>query len=201
MTFVILARTSSTAFSSTGSYKDEGNYARVAGARILNDCALVIGEDVNASLSPSFWVHCSDMTDRSDCFFDSRHYGSSVIRETPSRDSSEPISPLAEPEVREAVESVEALEAKNNGRAASQLALRFIESKLGHHDIRAVNSFLLAINIDKLSPWALVSVVRSTARARSQLPAWKAAYDAGWRALVKLNRDPGRLYVGIVNDA
>jgi hypothetical protein len=93
--------------------------------------------------------------------------------------------------------SVYELDRGGFGRVAAQEVMLFIEKSLRNNKIAEANMLLELADFSKLSSRSLIGLIRSTARLREQLPAWRIAYLNSRKEVEKQGKNPDMLFIGL----
>jgi len=99
--------------------------------------------------------------------------------------------------VQNTLDGVYALEAAGRNRLAAQQMMNFVEDHLHTTSLDMANKLLTDADLHQLSSRSLIGLMRSTARARKELPAWPVAYKAACLAVKKLGKNPDALFIGL----
>lgn len=83
------------------------------------------------------------------------------------------------------------------GRLAAQEVMLFVEKNLRRNGLTATNRLLELADSSKLSSRSLIGLIRSTARLKDRLPAWKKAYLKSREEVAKQGKSPDALFVGL----
>lgn len=83
------------------------------------------------------------------------------------------------------------------GRLAAQEVMLFVEKNLRRNGLTEANRLLELADASKLSSRSLIGLIRSTARLKDRLPAWKAAYLKSREEVSKQGKNPDALFVGL----
>lgn len=83
------------------------------------------------------------------------------------------------------------------GRLAAQEVMLFVEKNLRRNRMAEANRLLELADASKLSSRSLIGLIRSTARLKDKLPAWKYAYLRSREEVLKQGKNPDALFVGI----
>lgn len=85
------------------------------------------------------------------------------------------------------------------GRLAAQEVMLFVERNLRRNGLTEANRLLELADASKLSSRSLIGLIRSTARLKDKLPAWKSAYLKSREAISRQGKNPDTLFVGLPN--
>lgn len=99
--------------------------------------------------------------------------------------------------VQNALNVVYALEAAGRNRLAAQQMMSFVEDHLHTTSLDMANKLLTDADLYQLSSRSLIGLIRSTARARKELPAWPVAYRMACLAVKKSGKNPDSLFIGL----
>lgn len=99
--------------------------------------------------------------------------------------------------VKNALISIYELDRAGFGRLAAQEVMLFVESNLRRNGINETNRLLELVDVSKLSNRSLIGLIRSTARLKDKLPAWKLAYLNSRTQVTKQGKNPDTLFVGL----
>lgn len=83
------------------------------------------------------------------------------------------------------------------GRLAAQEVMLFVEKNLRRNGLNEANRLLELADASKLSSRSLIGLIRSTARLKDKLPAWKSAYLKSREQISKQGKNPDALFVGL----
>lgn len=83
------------------------------------------------------------------------------------------------------------------GRLAAQEVMLFVEKNLRRNGLTEANRLLELADASKLSSRSLIGLIRSTARLKDKLPAWRAAYLKSREEVSKQGKNPDALFVGL----
>lgn len=83
------------------------------------------------------------------------------------------------------------------GRLAAQEVMLFVEKNLRRNGLTEANRLLELADTSKLSSRSLIGLIRSTARLKDKLPAWKSAYLKSREEVSKQGKNPDALFVGL----
>jgi len=83
------------------------------------------------------------------------------------------------------------------GRLAAQEVMLFVEKNLKRNGLTEANRLLELADASKLSSRSLIGLIRSTARLKDRLPAWRTAYLKSREAMTKQGKNPDALFVGL----
>lgn len=83
------------------------------------------------------------------------------------------------------------------GRLAAQEVMLFVEKNLRRNGLTEANRLLELADVSKLSSRSLLGLIRSTARLKDKLPAWRAAYVKSREQVSKQGKNPDALFVGL----
>ena len=90
------------------------------------------------------------------------------------------------------------LEEQGDNLRASAYALIWLEFILKDYDFRSINYIFENMEIEKLDEWSIVSILRTTAFARQNIPAWNVFLKRCCKALILKEKDPNRILVGML---
>lgn len=99
--------------------------------------------------------------------------------------------------VKNVLVSIYELDRNGFGRIAAQEVMLFIEKRLRLNGLTEANRLLELADISKLSSRSLIGLIRSTARLKDHLPAWKIAYQHSRKQVAKQGKNPDALFVGL----
>lgn len=99
--------------------------------------------------------------------------------------------------VMSALNRAYSLEAQGRGRTAARELMLVIEVSLRKNSLLEVNCVLAHADISRLSSRSLIGLIRSTARVRKQLPAWKNTYKQSWSRISQQGKKPESLFMGL----
>lgn len=97
------------------------------------------------------------------------------------------------------LENIYGLDESGYGRSAAQEVMVFINKNLKKNCLVEANTLLERANVARMSSRSLIGLIRSTYRARDQLPAWRMAYKKSKAHLALVGRDPDALFIGLVD--
>ena len=83
------------------------------------------------------------------------------------------------------------------GRLAAQEVMLFVEKNLRRNGLTEANRLLELADTSKLSSRSMIGLIRSTARLKDKLPAWKSAYLKSREEVSKQGKNPDALFVGL----
>lgn len=89
------------------------------------------------------------------------------------------------------------LDKKKFNRLASQEIMLFVEKSLRSNNMTETNKILELADFTRLSSRSLIGLIRSTARLKDHLPAWKKAYQESRKQVVKEGKNPDTLFIGL----
>lgn len=84
-------------------------------------------------------------------------------------------------------------------RKAARYLINVVEGAFARRDLSTVNAWLLSLDPNSVSEWPSVGLIRSTARARRQLPAWGQALNRTREVLDGRGLPTRELLVGLLN--
>lgn len=90
------------------------------------------------------------------------------------------------------------LEEKISKITASAYALIWLEFILKDYDFRSINYIFENIEVEKLDEWSIVSLLRTAAFARENIPVWKKFVDRCVKSLIEKNKNPEKILIGIL---
>lgn len=99
----------------------------------------------------------------------------------------------------EALRLTYALEEVGLHREAAREVMRSIEDNLHATCLTVANTILADADVKKLSSRSLIGLIRSSSRAREELPAWNSAYRRSWNEVKRKDKNPEALFVGLPN--
>lgn len=99
--------------------------------------------------------------------------------------------------VRGVLLSVYNLDHRGFGRLAAQEVMLFVEKSLRRNGLTEANTLLELADASKLSSRSLIGLIRSTARLKDRLPAWKNAYLKSRVEVTKAGKNPDTLFIGL----
>jgi hypothetical protein len=82
-------------------------------------------------------------------------------------------------------------------RLAAQEVMLFVEKNLKRNGLTEANRLLEMADASKLSSRSLIGLIRSTARLKDRLPAWRTAYLKSREEVTKQGKNPDALFVGL----
>lgn len=90
-------------------------------------------------------------------------------------------------------------ELTNEGRKASVYTIINIDNWFDNCDYEMVNSLIevMLLDINSLTKWSIVSLLRSTYSAKELLPHWQEFYEKSYIHLEESNYDPRKLLRGL----
>lgn len=103
----------------------------------------------------------------------------------------------ADSAVKSVLVSVYNLDNGGFGRLASQEVMLFVEKNLKRNGLTEANRLLELADASKLSSRSLIGLIRSTARLKDRLPAWRTAYLKSRDEVAKQGKNPDALFVGL----
>lgn len=103
-------------------------------------------------------------------------------------------------DVEEASHKLATLEHSGNGRVASFFAVYFIERSHKYRAYEAINKLLEDADVDELSPWSLVALLRSSFPLRKYLPAWPPLLEQVRGKLENSGEDAAKILRGLRPD-
>jgi hypothetical protein len=103
----------------------------------------------------------------------------------------------ADSAVQSVLVSVYELDQNGFGRLAAQEVMLFVEKNLRRNGMTEANKLLELADVSRLSSRSLIGLIRSTARLKDQLPAWKIAYLNSREQMAKQGKNPDALFVGL----
>lgn len=103
----------------------------------------------------------------------------------------------ADSAVKSVLVSAYSLDKGGFGRLAAQEVMLFVERNLKRSGLTEANMLLELADASKLSSRSLIGLIRSTARLKDRLPAWRGAYLKSREEVVKQGKNPDTLFVGL----
>ncbi len=103
----------------------------------------------------------------------------------------------ADSAVQSVLVSVYELDQNGFGRLAAQEVMLFVEKNLRRNGMTEANRLLELADASRLSSRSLIGLIRSTARLKDQLPAWRIAYLNSREQVAKQGKNPDALFVGL----
>lgn len=103
----------------------------------------------------------------------------------------------ADSAVRSVLVNTYRLDESGFGRLAAQEVMLFVEKNLRRNRLTEANRLLELADTSKLSSRSLIGLIRSTARLKDRLPAWRVAYLKSREAVTKQSKNPEALFVGL----
>ena len=103
----------------------------------------------------------------------------------------------AESAVKSVLISAYNLDKDGFGRLAAQEVMLFVEKNLKNNCLAEANRLLELADASKLSSRSLIGLIRSTARLKDRLPAWRTAYLKSREEVTKQGKNPDALFVGL----
>lgn len=89
------------------------------------------------------------------------------------------------------------LSAAYQSRAAGKELMIMLMDAQYRGDFAEVDSILSNADVTRLSAHALVGMVRCVQSSKGQLPSWQQTYERAWLEVVRRDRDPKALFVGL----
>lgn len=114
-----------------------------------------------------------------------------------SYDAAETSREKADSAVQNVLVSVYKLDQNGFGRLAAQEVMLFVEKNLRRNGMTEANRLLESADTSRLSSRSLIGLIRSTARLKDQLPAWRIAYLNSREQVAKQGKNPDALFVGL----
>lgn len=108
-----------------------------------------------------------------------------------------PIEGISLLDAVEAADKIAVWEKSGQERLASFFAVYFVERSHKHLAFEVINKLLLRSDVDKLSAWSLVALLRSSFPARKFLPAWEPLLDAVRRKLDDSGENAAKILRGL----
>jgi len=112
--------------------------------------------------------------------------------ESPSKKTSE-----LKAEIESLKSAIYSYEHNGQGKFASFYAVFFVESSFRHRDYKKINELLSDIDINNVTEWSLVALLRSSFSARDYLPAWPKLLSAAKKKLDDEGKDTRRYLRGL----
>lgn len=103
----------------------------------------------------------------------------------------------ADSAVNSVLVSVYELDKAGFGRSAAQEVMLFVERNLRRNGLLETNRLLELADTSRLSSRSLIGLIRSTARLKDRLPAWKKAYLSSRKQVSNQGKNPDTLFVGL----
>jgi len=171
------------------------SYSRVSTTAKSADfgCPVYSVFPVNVAPRPAYeWVAPSSVTS----VFSSQADMFNVLLAV-SYDAIETSCEKADSAVQSVLVSIYELDGKDFGRLAAQEVMLFVEKNLRRNGMMETNRLLELVDASRLSNRSLIGLIRSTARLKDQLPAWKIAYLKSREQVTKQGKNPDALFVGL----
>lgn len=100
-------------------------------------------------------------------------------------------------DAREAKELICSWEKNGEGKLASFYAVFFVETGFKHREYKKINQLLSDVDVDDVTEWSIVALLRSSFFARSYFPAWGRLLSAATEKLEKEGKDAHRILRGL----
>ena len=82
-------------------------------------------------------------------------------------------------------------------RAQGRAYIQLVKHCFAAGNLSTVNQLLADTDFAELSNHSIVGLIRTTCRARGNLPAWQNAYEFATAELIKRGGDPAKVFVGL----
>lgn len=106
-------------------------------------------------------------------------------------------NPVSRSEVKKATELVYAWESQGNGKLASFYMVYFVEQSFRRRELEQVNRLLSEVELQHMTEWSMVALLRSSFSARAALPAWAKLLTSVRQTLQTRGKDSERLLRGL----
>lgn len=100
-------------------------------------------------------------------------------------------------DAREARDLICSWEKNGDGKLASFYAVFFVETGFRRREYKKINKLLSDIDVDDITEWSIVALLRSSFFARSYLPAWGGLLSAAREKLEREGKDAHRILRGL----